>query len=145
MTYANGQVRIQSAIPEKAEYAVGDVVTLRFRMESTAQAPARTIDASSTTLANVDSCDWAGTFPAGIGGKFECARIQGGTQYPAVTYTVTEADAQAGPNLFAAAILWTTRPGNGLRRPGTASTSPACASLSRRSSGSVDSRATHAR
>src|SRR5690606_28944330 len=27
------------------------------------------------------------------------------------------------PNLFAPAILWTTRPGNGLRRPGTASIS----------------------
>lgn len=111
MTYANGQVRIQSAIPEKAEYAVGDVVTLRFRMESTAQAPARTIDASSTTLANVDSCDWAGTFPAGIGGKFECARIQGGTQYPAVTYTVTEADAQAGQAVFD--LTWTETPAGG--------------------------------
>ncbi|OMG55504.1 glycoside hydrolase domain-containing protein [Tessaracoccus sp. ZS01] len=100
-----GRVKIQSVAPDKAEYAVGDVVTLEFRMESNAAAPARDIVASSTTLANATSCSWPNSnFPAGTDGKYTCAL----TGTPAITYTVTEADAAAGQGAFD--LTWTQYP-----------------------------------
>ncbi len=92
---ANGQVRIESLTPAKAKYSVGDVVTVLLRMESVAAAPRRDITGASDTLSNPSSCDWK-AFPAGVAGKYNCAR----TGMPALTYTVTEDDASAGEANF---------------------------------------------
>ncbi|GAB3821199.1 hypothetical protein GCM10028820_28980 [Tessaracoccus terricola] len=109
---ANGDMRIETLTPEKALYEVGDVVTLTFRMESNAAAPARELVASSNTLANAENCTWRyadgrtnpQVLPAGSGGKFNCA-IFGGE---ALTYTVTAADAAAGVANFD--LTWTEYP-----------------------------------
>lgn len=92
---ANGWIKISSISPAKDVYNVGDVVTVVFRLESNADAPKRDIVATSTTLENVSSCDWEG-FPAALQGMYNCAR----TGMPAVTYTVTEADAAEGEANF---------------------------------------------
>lgn len=60
-----GQYRISSVAPQKSAYEVGDVVTLKFRFETTdATAPNREIVTTSDTLSNADSCTWY--YPASV-------------------------------------------------------------------------------
>ncbi|RMB59947.1 hypothetical protein EAX62_09470 [Tessaracoccus antarcticus] len=114
---ANGQIRIASVSPAKGTYNVGDVVTVRFRMESNTGAPKRDIVGTSTTLANPSSCNWK-ALPAGVGGKYDCSRTPAST-YPALTYTVTAADAVAGVANYA--LTFTETPINTAGNPdGTA-------------------------
>ncbi len=87
----NGQIRITSITPDQAAYSAGDVLTVAMRMESNAAAPRRDITVASDSLDNPSSCDWD-NFPAGTGGKYDCAR----PGLPAMTYTVTEEDSVAG-------------------------------------------------
>ncbi len=111
---AYGQIRIESVSPAKATYSVGDVVTVVLRMESNATAPKRDVTGASTTLSNPSSCDWK-AFPAGVGGKYNCAR----TGMPALTYTVTAADAAAGVANFS--LTYTETPVDAAGAPNGAS------------------------
>ena len=92
-----GQVRLSSVANAKSAYVAGDVLRLAYRVEGNIAEPTD-MKVTSTTVEGANYCNWAG-LPAGTGAKYNC----GYTAKVArdITYTITEADVEAGEATFA--------------------------------------------